>query len=160
MAFETATEEDLVRGLVRGYENGYPLGEELERLGVLSGRRFVSLADEYASYLVAEAVDGERTEPRRVVVPGGSGVTVQVCAARKTPTRRPKYFAVDWAPGDESFQALALVIFEPDWTVFDSYMLLRASLGRMLVPGKKRQGFRLPIGGSWRSDPSVLPLKV
>lgn len=160
MAIETATEEELVRGLVRGYENGYQLGDELERLGVLSGRRFVSLADEYAGYLVAQALGGEKTDKRRVVIEGGNGITLQVCAAQKTPMRRPKYFPVDWTEGDESFHALALVIFEPDWSVFDSYMILRSDLGRMLVPGKKRRGHRLPIGGSWRSDPAALPLTL
>ena len=159
MAFETATEEDLVRGLVRGFEKGYPLADELERLGVLSGRRFASLADEYATYLVATALDGEREAARQVGVGGDGGLTVRVCAAQKTETRRPKYFPVADAE-DDSFQALALVIFEPDWTVFDSYMIMRADLGRMLVPGKKRRGHRLPIGGSWRSDPAVLPLKL
>ena len=160
MAFETATEEDLVRGLVRGYQDGYPLADELERIGVLSGRRFVSLADEYAGYLVAEALGGRKDGPRRVVLEGGNGIVMQVCAAQKTPVRRPKYFPVDYAQGDESFHALALVIFEPDWTVFDSYMVLRSDLHRLIVPGKKRQGHRLPIGGSWRSDPAALPLTL
>ena len=160
MTYETATEEDLVRGLVRGYDNGAPIGEELERLGVLSGRRFVSLADEYAAYLVANSLGGEVTDPHRVVVEGGNGVTVQVRAACKTPVRRPKYFPVEYAPDDQSFHALALVIFEPDWTVFDSYMILRVDVPRLIVPGKRRQGFRLPIGGSWRSDPAVLSLKL
>ena len=52
------------------------------------------------------------------------------------------------------------MIFEPDWSVFDSYIIMRATLPRIAVPGKKRQGHRLPIGGSWRSDPAVLPLEL
>ena len=161
MTFETATEEELVRGLVRGYDNGHPaLAGELERIGVLSGRRFTSLAEEYASYLVAESVGGDRPARGRVAIQGGNGIVLQVCVAQRTPARRPKYFGVDWTEGDESFHALALVIFDADWTVFDSYMILRTDLSRMLVPGKKRRGFRLPIGGSWRSDPAALPLQV
>jgi hypothetical protein len=87
MAFETATEEELVRGLVRGYDQGHPIGEELERLGVLSGRRFASLADEYAGYLVAKALEGEKAGRNRVVVKGG-GLTVQVRACQNHPARR------------------------------------------------------------------------
>lgn len=161
MAYETASERDLVRGVVRGYAEGHEqLAGELESLGVLSGRRFVSLADEYAGYLVAKALGGEKAGPRRVVVRSGQGITLQVCAEQKTPMRRPKYFRLDVPPDDESFDALALVIFETDWSVFDSYLLLRPDLGRLAVPGKKRQGHRLPIGGSWRSDPAILPLTL
>jgi hypothetical protein len=160
-AIQTATEEDLVRGVVRGYDEGHEaLSEELERLGILSGRRFVSLADDYAAYLVAKALGGVKADRRRVVVEGNHGITLQVCSAQKTPMRRPKYFALDSAPEDDSFDALALVIFETDWTVFDSYLLLRKDLARLAVPGKKRQGHRLPIGGSWRSDPAILPLSL
>ena len=161
MAFETATEGDLVRGVVQGYDSGHEaLADELERLGILSGRRFASLKDEYAGYLVAKAVGGEKAKPRRVVIEGDHGLTLQVCAAYRTPMRRPKYFALDCAPDDDSFDAVALVIFEADWSVFDSYMIMRASLPRLAVPGKKRQGHRLPIGGSWRSDPAILPLDL
>jgi hypothetical protein len=161
MAIESASERDLVRGVVLGYDQGHEaLRTELETLGVLSGRRFVSLADEYGGYLVAKALGGRKTDPRRVVVEGNHGITLQVCTAQRTPMRRPKYFPLDCPPDDASFDAAALVIFESDWTVFDSYLMLRSDLGRLAVPGKKRQGFRLPIGGSWRSDPAVLPLSL
>lgn len=159
--FSRATEEDLVRGIVQGYEAGRKgLAGELERLGILSGRRFVSLKDEYAGYLVAKAVQGEKSGARRVEIPGEHGLTLQVCAECKTAMRRPKYFNLDCAPDDESFDALACVIFEPDWSVFDSYMIMRQSLPRLAVPGKKKQGHRLPIGGSWRSDAAVLDLQL
>ena len=160
-AIQSATEKDLVRGVVRGYSEGHEaLSAELERLGILSGRRFVSLADEYAGYLVAKALGGRKADPRRVVVEGNHDITLQVCAAQKTPLRRPKYFNLDCPPDDDSFDAVALVIFETDWTVFDSYIVLRPDLVRLAVPGKKRQGHRLPIGGSWRSDPAIVPLQV
>ena len=161
MTVETASEAELVRGILRGYEEGHEaLAGELESLGVLSGGRFVSLANEYAGYLVAKALGGRKADRRRVVVEGSHGITLQICSARRTPVRRPKYFALDSAPEEASFDALALVIFEPDWAVFDSYLLLRKDLARLAVPGKKRQGHRLPIGGSWRSDPAILPLSL
>jgi hypothetical protein len=161
MTMVGATEEELVRGIVQGYDSGREgLAGELERMGILSGRRFVSLKDEYAAYLVAKAVGGEKAAPRRVVIEGDHSLTLQVCAQCKTPVRRPKYFALDCAPDDESFDALACVIFEPDWSVFDSYMIMRPTLPRLAVPGKKKVGHRLPIGGSWRSDPAILALEL
>lgn len=161
MAVQTASEQDLVRGIVKGYDEGHEaLADELERLGILSGRRFASLQDEYAAFLVAKALGGRKDAPRRVVVEGPHGITLQVCSAQRTPMRRPKYFHLDCAPDDPSFDAAGLVIFEPDWSVFDSYLVLRNDLGRLAVPGKKRQGHRLPIGGSWRSDAAILPLTL
>ena len=160
MAVQMETEQELVRGLVRGYDAGFPIAGELERYGVIRGRRFVSLADEYAAYLVAEALGGERQGDRRVTIEGGHGITVQVSAVRRTAARLPKYFSVDYADQGRDFHTLALVVFDSDWSVYDSYMILRADLGRMVVPGKKRRGHRLPIGRGWRSDPAVLPLRL
>jgi hypothetical protein len=159
MAFETFTEADLVRGLVRGYAEGHQVEDELQRLGVLSGRRFESLEDEYAGYLVAAALAGTKAG-RRTITIDGEQLPVQVRGAHRTLQRRPKYFPVDYAPGEKTFAALALVIFDIDWTVADAYMIPWDELGHLIVPGKKRHGWRLPCGGSWRSDPAALPLRL
>lgn len=159
MAFETFTEADLVRGLVRGYADGHPLEDELQRIGVLSGRRFVSLEDEYAGYLVAASLGATRGD-RWTISVDGEQLPVQVRGARRTLQRRPKYFPVDYVPGEKTFAALALVIFDVDWTVADAYMIPWDELGHLIVPGKKRNGWRLPCGGSWRSDPAALTLQL